>query len=75
LRGLPHLETWERQQARRLLDYLPHGLPPDHPAVLDPRVAKRIAADVDPYDEDVFEDEFFLNEAARPEGGAAAATA
>lgn len=35
------LESWESKQITRLRRNLPHYLPDNHPAVLDPRIARR----------------------------------
>ena len=66
--SFPMLDRWERDQARRIVERLPHGLPADHPAVLSRHVAQRLAATGDPYDEDdLYSDEFLQAEGAQPE--------
>lgn len=52
LRAMPQLRGWERAQARRVVERLPHALPPSHPAVLDPNAAQRLATSPDLYEED-----------------------
>lgn len=71
--AFPHLERWERQQARRLVDDLPHGLPASHPAVLDAKVARRLAAIEDAFGDDPYDDEFLQANGARPKESAAEA--